>query len=111
MTQISNQTQLQVVHGNSKFWVSATEAFRRRTLTEVSSSKILPETSRFELKLRVFVPKLRVFEHKFRGFELKLRVFEPKLRDFSTETLGFPNRNFDFPTRNFVFLKTGVSCF
>jgi hypothetical protein len=36
-----------IPHSNLKFRVSATEAFRKTTFTEVSSSKILPDTSGF----------------------------------------------------------------
>jgi hypothetical protein len=42
------------LHSNSKFRVSATEAFRKTTFTEVSSSKNLPETSGFRTETSGF---------------------------------------------------------
>jgi hypothetical protein len=83
------------MHSNSKFRVSATEAFRKTTFTKVSSSKIYPEsssflteTSRFRTETSDFLkPKLRVLRTETPGFRTetsgflkpKLRVFEPKL--------------------------------
>jgi hypothetical protein len=69
---------LKISHSDSKFRVSATEAFRKATFTEVSSSKILPETSGFWTETSGFLNR------NFGFFEPKLRVFETKLRDFSS---------------------------
>jgi hypothetical protein len=85
---------LQRLHSNSKFRVTATEAFRKTTFTEVSSSKNLSETSVFQPKLRVFEPKLRVFEPKHRAFDPKFRVFKPKLLVLQRFFLSY--RNFEY---------------
>jgi hypothetical protein len=79
-------------HSKSKFRVSPTEAFRKTTFTEVSSSKFLRETSGFS-------------NRNFGFFEPKLRVFEPKLRVFENRSFVFLKQSCSFYKDFFVLPK------
>jgi hypothetical protein len=81
-------TKIYCFHSNSKFRVSATKAFRETSFTEVSSSKILLETS---------------------GFLTETSGFRTKTSDFSNRNFGFLNRNFMFPTRISCFWKPEIN--
>jgi hypothetical protein len=100
---LSWRKKVTLLHSNSKFRVSAS-AFRKTTFKKVSSSKILPETSRFRTETSRFRTETSVFRTDTSGFRTETS-------GFWTETMGFSNRNFVFPTRNLVFLKTVASCF
>jgi hypothetical protein len=58
---VSWQKKVTLLHSNSKFRVSATEAFRKTTFTKVSSSKISPETSGFRIETTGFSNRNFVF--------------------------------------------------
>jgi hypothetical protein len=88
---------------NSKFWISATEAFQKTTITEVSSLN-----RNFGFSYRNFGFSNRNFEFLNWNFGFSNRnfeIFEPKLRVFRTETSGFSNRNFFFLPKTLCFWK------
>jgi hypothetical protein len=90
-------------HSNSKFRVSATEAFRKTTFTEVSSSKILPETSGFRTETSGFRTETSGFSNRnFGFFEPKLWVFQPKLRVFESRIIVFLNQSCSFCNEFFL---------
>jgi hypothetical protein len=107
---------INTVHSNSKFRVSATEAFRKTTFTEVSSSKISPETSGFRTKTSGFRTETSSFRTETSGFsnrnfgffKPKLWVFQLKLRVFENQSFVFLNQSCSF-CKDF-FLSYRVEC-
>jgi hypothetical protein len=63
------------LHSNKKFRVLATEAFRRSTSTEVSSRKILPETSKFSTETSGFRTETLGFRTETSGFQTETSCF------------------------------------
>jgi hypothetical protein len=82
-------TSLYTIHSNSKFRVSATEAFRRTTFTEVSSSKFWPKTS---------------------GYGTETSGFRTETSGFRTETSGFRTETSGFWTETSFFLPETSCC-